>query len=622
MASFTLLALVVSVLGVLPLLAAKRLQAAGVMASVAFVAILPMLALAVPSLVWPWWGMPGILVVLLWVICPVIDILISNSDQPDEPIKIRTAPLYMTAVLVSVMVLSGFRGCTAFTAGEYANLIGDVDEKVWNQDIQPKDPRHIRMASLENAIALAEQQLGKGGAIGSQFQLLKSGATAQFVNGKFVTVVPLDYASFSAWSSSKGVPGYVVVDNEDPRAEASLVMLPDEKKFVYTPSAYWGYNLERHLWWNGFATKGLDDFTLEIDDSGKPWWTVTVFEPTIYCWGEKMTGVVAVDPVSGVTEFYPVGKIPDWVDSAMPRKFAKSYVDFRGKYSLGWINADIWGHKDLTKADGYPLLVFGSDGVPYFVVSVTSVNDKDASQVGLYYFNTRTGKATYYKASGSTESAVVNAVNKNEQVQFKHLHGSVPQIYNIYGTMCSVVPLLNESHLFQGVAIVDVANIQVMGIGKDQFEALRAFQKALPVSGRQVAPELSRKVETLEGKVSRVAVINQNGDATFYMVLESVPHLFTCGISLCPEKLPVTEVGDTVRIEYYGSGERIEPLHAFDNTSLKIEGTDSEKEVREAGADVLDKAAVVQEKATTRTKVGELSDEEVQTILSKRNAGK
>ena len=216
----------------------------------------------------------------------------------------------------------------------------------------------------------------------------------------------------------------------------------------------------------------------------------------------------------------------------------------------------------------------------------------------------------------------MNAVNKNEQVQFRHLHGSVPQIYNIYGTMCSVVPLLNESHLFQGVAIVDVANIQVIGIGKDQFEALRAFQKALPVSGRQMAPELSRKIEKLEGKVSRIATINQNGDATFYLVLESVPHLFTCGISLCPEKLPVTQTGDTVRIEYYCSSERIEPLHSFDNTSLKIEGTAGEKEVREAGAEVLDKAAIVQEKATTRSKVGELSDEEVQAILSRRNAGK
>lgn len=616
MNSFTLLAVIVSVLGVAPLLAVKQFKASIVLAVVAFFLTWPFFTLVVPSLVWPWWGLPGVSVAIFWVISTVVATY-AISDAND--VRVPGPAVLMMITLLSIMLLSNLRGCSMFRADEYANLIGEVDQKVWNQDVQPKDPRHLRMSSPENAIALAEQQLGKGGAIGSQFQLLKSSVTAQIVNGKFVTVIPLDYVGFSVWSSTKGVPGYVIVDNEDPRAEASLVQLSDDKKFVFTPGAFWGYNLERHLWRSGYSSKGLDDFTLELDDSGKPWWTVTVFEPTIYCWGEKMKGVVIVDPVSGANSYYPVGKIPEWVDSAMPREFAKSYVDLHGQYSLGWINSHLWGGKDLTESDGNPILVFGSDGVPYFVVCVTSVNEQDASQIGLYYFNTRTGKATYYQASGSTESAIVNAVNKNEQVQFRHLHGSVPQIYNIYGTMCSVVPLLNESHLYQGVAIVDVANIQIMGVGKDQFEALRAFQKALPISGRQVAPELSRKIGRKEGRVSRIATLTQNGDVTFYLLLEDVPHLFTCGISLCPEKLPVTQVGDMVAVEYYGSGERIEPLHSFDNTSIEIEGTAAEKVVRESGTLALEKAEVEQEKATIRS--GELTEEEVQAILQKR-AGK
>jgi hypothetical protein len=188
--------------------------------------------------------------------------------------------------------------------------------------------------------------------------------------------------------------------------------------------------------------------------------------------------------------------------------------------------------------------------------------------VGLYYVHTRTGKTIYYKASGSTDEAVLEAVNKNEQVQFRRLHGTVPQLYNIHNTMASVVPLLNENHIFQAVAIVNIQNIQTIGVGKDQYEALRQYERALPMSGHQICPQMSR-TKFVQGKVERITIVPQGNTAIFYLYIKGTPHIFTGATELSP-KLPVTREGDDITVEFYNSGQLIEPIYKFDNRSLEI----------------------------------------------------
>lgn len=578
---FFLLALIVSVIGAAPLAVYQRFGTAILVGICETIVIWVIYYLAVPSLVWPWWGAAGVTVLFLWFVNAVINSWI--ADTQSEPHKGGWA---FPVALMVLMFLSCFRGWTALRDDDYAAMLGKVEERKWTQDVQPKDPKHIRMASIENALQLARQTLGQMGAIGSQFSVADSNFVApQLINGKFKIIVPIDFRGWLTWRATKRIPGYIVIDGEDPTVPGEFVKLPENEQFVYSPNACWEYRLDRHLWYNGYAAKGLTLYSLEIDERGKPWWVVTVFEPTIFTSGEKVLGVVLVDPVTGKSEFQKQGEIEEWVDMVIPKDYMENYISWHGKYQNGWLNS--WtGKTAVTEAED-PIMVFGSDGLPYWVTGLTSDNGKDMSLIGLYYTQTRTGHTVFYQADGSIDTMILDAIAKHGQVQFRHLHGAVPQIYNIYGTMAAVAPLLNEKHLFSGVAIVNVREIQQIAIGNDQYEAFRNYQNILSLSGKQIAPDLTRVLSRLTGAVDRISTIEQNGTVTFFIKLEGIPHVFTAGMGILPSpaKLPITKPGDTVVVEFYASGESSEPLRTFENLSILLETTVAEEEVKAAASE-------------------------------------
>ncbi len=110
--------------------------------------------------------------------------------------------------------------------------------------------------------------------------------------------------------------------------------------------------------------------------------------------------------------------------------------------------------------------------------------------MGLYYSNTRTGKTTYYQANGAVDTAIVAAINKNRDVQYRHLHGVSPQIYNIAGVMTAIIPMMNDNDAYQGLGFVSVQNLQVMAFSPKQEDAYEAYLVALSDSGHRIAPDV------------------------------------------------------------------------------------------------------------------------------------
>ena len=577
-----MLGLLCAVIGILPLLLARKIGAAIVLGLVGWLAFGYLFYSVVPFTVWPWFGGFGLGTAIMLIISCVV-ILLAGADKYGslELDGGATTGLVLTVVALLVMVFSPMSGCDMINSQKYAGLIGEVETRTWTQDIQPKDPRHIRMANHENALFLARQAFGQAGAVGSQFEVMEGSITPQIIKKKFCVVVPIDFRSYWAWNDKGNVPGYIVVDGEDPTAEALFVLLPKEKQFKYTPEACFEFNLERHIWRKGYSNYAVTSYTLEIDDNDHPWWTVTLYKPACFAWGQVFAGILLVDPVSGDIQMFEPNKIPKWIDVALPPHIVKNWVNYHGRFQNGFWNANFAGSGVVQAED--PVMVYGSDGEPYYVTGVTSSNNKETSLIGLYYTHTRTGKSVYYSASGSTDKAILNAVNTNSDVHYRRLHGTVPQIYNIHGTMASIVPLLNDNHIYQGVAIVDVKNVQIMGVGKDQFEALRQYERALPLTGHQIAPDLSKALSRQNGVVERITLMPQGTEPIFYLYFKGIPHIFTGGTQLSP-KLPLTREGDQVDLEYYASGQSIEPMHGFDNPMIRLSATSQEIQVQAAGA--------------------------------------
>ncbi|MDO8669338.1 MAG: hypothetical protein Q7K65_03530 [Candidatus Buchananbacteria bacterium] len=613
-----LVALICAVVGAAPLLIGAEFVITAVMAVIYFIIGWLIIYLGAPSTVYPLFGGPGLLIFVWWICSAIVDLV--SSDTRDYRTGRSTPPLVWVLVVLAFITYIGavIFNSGVFKASGYASLIGQPEEHIWTQDIQPKDPKHMLMGSRENALYQADKALGQAGAIGSQFQVDVGHVTLQKIHDQWFYVVPLEYRSFSVYCSvDDGIPAYIQVSAEDPNRQAQLVELKEKMK--YAPSSYFGTYLKRHMRYNGFLDSDMYEYLFEIDEEGNPWWVVPIFKPEFGWWGEKLTMVAQVNPATGEITEVPLEEIPAWMDRVFPGELAQKYLTWHGMYSQGWLNS-WWGKNELTIAQS-PILIYGADSEPYWVTGITSNNNNDNSLVALAYTDARTGKPVIYKASGGlTEDAILGAVNNNEKIKFRQLHGVNPQLYNCYGTMASVVPLLNGSHIFQGVAIVDMMNPQKMAVGDNQEQALRQYQRLLDKNGQQIALDNSRAVESLDGKVVRIGY--DFGSGVYYLMLEeSLGHLFTLDATEHPE-LPLTQPGDDVHLEYENSGEKVMPVIGFSNLAIPLlDGTTNEQAVKEQADERRDQekarnlAPTIQEKI--KDQVEDMTPEELQQFEKK-----
>ncbi len=552
---FLLVALIAGTLGALPALFARHWWLAAVVAASGVVCGSVWFYWVPPSLASPFWGAVGWLVLVLWIASGTI------ASWLDE----RRSPGLLFGV-VGVMLMCG-RGCAGapmFRAREYASFLGTVQQAQWSDTTQPKDPKHKRLVPVDLAKWMADKQLGEApGAIGSQFIVDKEHITLQLIHDELWYVAPLDFGGYSIWSTERKTPGYVMVSGEDPNRQPKVVT---GLSFRYMPGAFFGDELGRYLWTHGYSGYDLGDYTFEIDEDGKPWWVVTLTKPSIGWWGDRISGVAVIDPATGATTFEAMGNVPAWIDRVMPAELVERYVDDYGTLSGGWLNS-WWGKLGLTTGQP-PSLIHGSDGQPYWVSEITSTGEHDMSLLGLMYTNARTGAVTYYKAKGALDRGVLNAVDG--KVSYRKWHGDSPVIYNLYGTMGSIVPLLSDgSNVFQGVAIVDISKPTEVAVGEDFNSALREYQKLLGQNGNNATPELAKASKTVEGVLDRFAAGSNAQGTTYYAVIQGSPVIFTGGITLSP-KLPLAKPGDRVRVTYVDSPESVVPMQTFDDLSLPL----------------------------------------------------
>lgn len=569
-----LVALICAIVGAVPLAIGRVFIGAVIAGVVYFLIGWPILYMGAPSTVYPLFGGPGIMTFIFLWISGIIGVLVTANDRGYRSSNWSAIAIVFPIIASVIYIVNGLMYSGMFNASGYSSLLGTPEERVWTQDIQPKDPKHMLMGSVENALYQADKALGQAGAIGSQFQVAKDYITLQKIQDKWYYVAPLDYRGFSVWWSAPGIPAYIKVSAEDPSRQPELVKL--EEKILYSPGAFFSQYLKRHLRYNGYLNSDMYEYLFEIDEDGNPWWVVPIFQPQLGWWGEKLTEVAQINPSTGEIKTVKLEEIPAWMDRVFPGGLIEDYLDWRGRYHRGWWNT-WWGTKDLTESQK-PILIYGADGEPYWVSGITSTNANDNSLVALAYSDARTGKTVMYKVEGgATEEAVVEAVDNNEDVKFKQLHGVNPQIYNCYGTMAAVVPLLNQSHIFSGVALVDIMNPQRIAVGGDQYEALRHYQRLLAQSGQQIAIDNTRTVKELEGVVERIGFDPPNG--VYYILLKDVRHLFTLDATDRP-KLPITKEGDKVSLKYEDSGEKVMPVIQFDNLMVTLEGTAIEDELK------------------------------------------
>lgn len=445
----------------------------------------------------------------------------------------------------------------------YQKLIGTVKKgNSISQQMAPIGMDQIRVVDRNLAYLLGEKIIGSQPALGSQVQLGQF--SIQKVHNELYWVAPLLHSGFFKWmNNTQGTPGYVMVsatNERDVRLVQQVGNQPVQLKFQ--PGAFFQSNLHRHLYFNGYAATGLEDFVFEIDESGRPYWVVSTYEKTIGFSGKNTTGVVVVDAQTGDLKSYTLATTPAWVDRIQPATIVETQLEDWGEYINGYWN---FSNKDKLQITEGLTLVYGKNNRSYWYTGITSVGS-DESAVGFVLVDTRTKETTFYKQSGATEYAAQQSAEG--KVQEKGYKAALPIPYNINGIPTYIMTLKDDGGLVKMYAMVAINDYTIVGVGNSMRETLTAFKSAYNSSGSKLASGDSRGKKQLESVVTRIQTDVKNGSSVYYFTVKGMDRIFV-GSSQISAELPITTVGDSISIAYDVDGETIIDVTRFDNKAFR-----------------------------------------------------
>ncbi len=490
---------------------------------------------------------------------------ISSDGKSYKPVQVfwKIPAILIGIAILYAFVLPFFTSHPVFRNEEYRNLIGKVTngDKLTNH-ISPISMNEIRVVDESLAYLLGEKILGSQPALGSQAQLGEF--FIQKVNGKLYWIAPLEHSGFFKWlNNKKGTTGYVMVSATNER-DVKLVQEVNGKPIFlkYQQEAYFQSNLHRYLYFNGYNTVGLTDFSFEIDDAGVPYWVVTKYKKQVGFSGNDATGVVVVNAQNGDIKEYGILNTPAWVDRIQPISFIKDQLNDWGEYVKGYWNFSNENKLQITED---LTLVYGKDNKSYWYTGITSVG-KDESAVGFVLVDTRTKQTTFYKQSGATEIAAQSSAQG--KVQEKGFVASLPIPYNINNIPTYVMTLKDNGGLVKMYAMVSISDYTIVGTGNTMREALTAYKTAFNSSGNKINVDSKSAKKIVESTIVRIQNDVKNGNSFYYFTVKDFPNIFV-GSSQISNQLPLTVVGDKVKISFDLDTEEIVDVSTFENISLK-----------------------------------------------------
>ena len=501
---------------------------------------------------------------MFFVIAGILNMVFDREEQRFTITNKRNFKIAI-GILAIAVVLPTLASTPIIRAKAYRNLLGTVKESEFTKDVSPVNVNEIRIVDEDMAMKLGDKKLGEVPAIGSVSKLGEF--HIQKVKDKLYWVAPLVHRDFIKWvTNMSGTNGYVMVSANDPQ-DVKLVQKAngEDVKIVYQPDAYILQDLHRHVYINGGMSKGMADYTLEIDDNGKPYWVVSLYEHKVGFGGSNVNGTAIVDTKTGETKFYSIKDTPEWVDRIQPESFVVDQINSWGVYVNGFINSVI-SEKGVLKATEGTSLVYGDDDRSYWYTGITSAGG-DESTIGFMLVDSRTKEAKLYKQPGATEMAAMKSAEGS--VQEKNYEATFPVMYNILGQPTYVSSLKDKAGLVKRVVFVSVEDYNIVGVGRDKAEAMKNYKDALESGGSSLEIDESDEFDKeLEGTVKRIAADTKNGNTVYYLTLDTDEGNIFYATSKISKELPLTKEGDKIKITFSKDEKDVIEIDEFDNYNI------------------------------------------------------
>lgn len=472
--------------------------------------------------------------------------------------KSRTYGYITLGILGALVLLLVFR---FFTTGkmvnykEYRKLAGEIKQEDFTEDIEIIDISELPINNSDLARNLADKKLGEIPSLGSQVEIGEF--TLQKVNGELYYVAPLEHTGLFKWMNNKeGTEGYIKV-NATRSNDVELITELDGQpvKLKYLKSAYFGSNIERYAY-NQNNKYGLTDFSFELDDNGRPYSIVSIYDKEVGFSGNKIIGTLIIDVQTGETKEYSVEETPSWVDRIQPKNFIKKNLNNWGKLVHGTWN---FSNKDKLKLTDGVKVIYSGDAC-YYYTGVTSVGS-DESLVGFLLTNSRTGHTSMYKMSGAIESAAMSSAEGKLQ-QFGY-EATWPVLINVQSQPTYFMTMLDNKGLIKNYAFVSVKNYNVLGTGESLEQAYNNYIEGLSKDTSSNLIDSSEFIE-LEGTIERIGMYISNSSSYYMIVIEGNENKFIVPTEVS-NLVAIAEKGDKIKISYIPNTTEVITVKSFEN---------------------------------------------------------
>ncbi len=459
-------------------------------------------------------------------------------------------------LLVAAYLIGSLLSSPIINAKKYQKLM-KVENSVFEKDVEERSFDQIPLLDKDSAQLLGDRKMGSMVDMVSQFEVDELYSQINYQD-RPVRVSPLKYASLIKWFTNmkEGIPAYIKIDMATQNTE--LVKL--EHGMKYTTSDHFNRNIYRHLRFS-YPTYIFNDLSFEIDEEGTPYWICPVRKYNIGLFGGATVGrVVLCNAITGETEDYAIEDAPQWIDRAYSADLLVELYDYYGTLKHGFFNS-VLGQKDcLETTDGYNYLAVDDDVWVY--TGVTSITG-DQSNVGFVLMNQRTMETKFYEVEGATEKSAMSSAEG--QVQNLHYTATFPLLLNISGEPTYFIALKDDAGLVKKYAMVNVQKYQVVAIGDTVSECQDSYTNLMYKNGIKTEAADIRSVETITGKITRIAQGVVDGNSHYYLMVSGSDAIFDISVVDFIDVIRYNE-GDEVTLEYK-EGEQT-------NTVLSLNGTE------------------------------------------------
>ncbi len=487
--------------------------------------------------------------------------VLSSAVQKPEymPFVKKSATLPIIVILVIALIAAGgyVVGSQFFRAKSYSSIMDVSSEKEF--DLEEPDFLNTVPKLDESASAnLASRALSDLADLGyvSQFTVYPSYPQINY-KGVSVRLASLQYANIIKWFTNKddGLPGYIVIDVAHETTEFKKL----DKSIRYSLADHFSRNIKRVIRFEypGFI---FSTPTLEIDESGNPYWICARIDKTIGLFGGRdVIGTVLVDAVTGECDYYDMDTVENdkslsWIDRVYSSDIIIEQFDFYGKFQKGFWNSILGQDGCVETTDGYNYIAQSDD--VWLYTGVTSVTN-DQSVTGFVLVNQRTKETKFYSVNGAKEStAQTSAEGLVQQYEY---NATFPLLLNIADEPTYFMSLKDTSDIVQMYAMINVKQYnKIKAVGDTLNECLEAYKTSLEKEGIKVdddivvpedptAPEAPSDIATISGFVSEIRSAVIGGDTFYYIKLSSMDTYYSISAAKCSDAV-ILNVGDSVEV--------------------------------------------------------------------------